>query len=140
MTNRSNCQVSLYALISWNFDPFRTLHKVTRKSSECWVRCGKGFVSSGDWAQCVRDKSGWVARWSRVLLRCIPTCQHTVPHIENGVVQCTSEGKWRLSCILRCNPGHSSSLYNQPSNTDEQSFSCNRGIWIGVPTCVYGFT
>ena len=27
---------------------------VRREESQCWVRCGEGMVSPGDWAQCVR--------------------------------------------------------------------------------------
>ena len=37
---------------------------------------------------------------------------------------------------FRCNPGFSASLYSQPSNTGHKHFSCNRGVWIGVPKCI----
>ena len=31
--------------------------RVTRRESQCWVRCEQGMVSPADWAQCVKDRS-----------------------------------------------------------------------------------
>ena len=109
---------------------------VKHGDSVCRIECVDGEVSPGDYARCVRDRSGWEGRWSRVLLPCIPSCIKTIPKVTHGRVNCVDMIDNRFKCRLRCKEGYSASLYNEPSQTDVGTFSCDRGVWSGVLRCV----
>ena len=109
---------------------------VKQGDSVCRIECGKGEVSPSNYARCVRDRSGWEGRWSRVLLPCIPDCSKTIPKVEHGKVNCSGMEDKRIKCRLKCKEGYTASLYNDPTETKTGIFSCDRGIWSGVLRCV----
>ena len=73
--------------------------------------------------RCERDRSGWEARWSRLLLPCRQTCRWnglktntvltrvsflstflsrlSVPRVRGGTVECSEIGEDRMQCNLR---------------------------------------
>ena len=109
---------------------------VKQGDSVCRIECGEGLVSPGNYARCVRDRSGWEGRWSRVLLPCIPVCINTIPNVENGKIDCGEMVDNMLRCRVRCIEGFSASLYNEPTQTNTGLFSCDRGVWTGVLRCL----
>jgi hypothetical protein len=61
-----------------------------RGQEECRVECAAGTVSPAGRASCERDRSGWEARWSRVLLPCRPACSASIPQVpQPAPLHCT---------------------------------------------------
>ena len=111
--------------------------KVEQGEEVCRVGCGEGRVSPAAYARCETDKSGWEARWSRVLLPCQPTCPLSVPRVAGGEVACRETGEDRMECTLRCGQGRRASLYMDRVEAQQgDTFTCDRGEWSGVLLCV----
>ncbi|XP_023334189.1 uncharacterized protein LOC111705771 [Eurytemora carolleeae] len=109
---------------------------VSKGGTECRVSCSGGLVSPSDYTVCQRDRSGWEGRWSRIIRPCQPDCSQTVPRIPDGKVSCTASGETKLKCTVYCRSGFVGSLYSQPMENPVTTFSCFRGDWIGVPSCI----
>ena len=78
-----------------------------------------------------QDTSGWLARWSRLLLPCIPDCQSSQPTVQSGSLTCLSQGQASLRCEVSCDPGFN-------TDTDTTIITCTRGVWSGLVLCVQG--
>jgi len=110
--------------------------QVERGEEVCRVRCGEGMVSPSGYARCERDRSGWEARWSRLLLPCRSSCRLSVPRVRGGTVDCSDIGDDQMQCVLRCGPGRWPSLYEDRLEGGEDGiFTCDRGIWTAVLIC-----
>ena len=108
---------------------------VRREETWCRVTCGPGLVSPADWASCLQDTSGWVARWSRLLLPCIPDCHSSQPSIQSGSLTCLDQGQASLRCEVSCDPGHRPRGLNTGTAA---TITCTRGVWSSLVHCVQG--